>query len=149
MSKRKKKKALVVEEYPDVEVITKTEYIYEDTKCITGVEPEYQWGDIYRLITHREVPDICFEEEGIYANIERSSLMKIATRPELFPCSEVIGWILPRADVTTMILENIEKQGYATYSPGYVALAYHLPEAQVFLFDDWLRNIRMDLLETL
>ena len=89
------------------------------------------------------------EEEGIYANIERSSLMKIATRPELFPCSEVIGWILPRADVTTMILENVDKQGYAAYSPGYVALAYHLPEAQVFLSDDWLKNIRMDLVETL
>ena len=89
------------------------------------------------------------EEEGIYANIERSSLMKIATRPELFPCSEVIGWILPRADGTAMILENVDKQGYAAYSPGYVALAYHLPEAQVFLSDDWLKNIRMDLVETL
>ena len=41
MSKRQKKKAHVVEEDPNVEVITKTEYIYEDTKCIIGVEPEY------------------------------------------------------------------------------------------------------------
>ena len=81
MSKRQKKKAPVVKEDPEIEVITKTKYIYEDTKCITGVEPEYQWGDIYRLITHQEVTDIGFEEEGIYANIERSSLMKIATRP--------------------------------------------------------------------
>ena len=99
----------MVEEEPKVEVITKTEYIYEDTKCISGVEPEYQWGEIYRLITCREVPDMGLEEEGIYANIERSSLMKIATRPELFPCSEVIVWILPQEDVTTMILENVEK----------------------------------------
>ena len=75
--------------------------------------------------------------------------MNIATRPELFPCSEVIGWILPRADVTTMILVNVDKQGYAAYSPGYVALAYHLPEAQVFLSNDWLKNIRMDLVQTL
>ena len=43
MSKRQKKKALVVKEEPAVEV-TKTEYIYEDTKCISGVELEYQWG---------------------------------------------------------------------------------------------------------
>ena len=89
------------------------------------------------------------EEESIYANIEKSSLMTVATRPKLFPCSEVIGWILPRADVTTMILGNAENQGYASYSPGYVALAYHLPKAQVFLTDDWLNNIRMDLVETL
>ena len=75
--------------------------------------------------------------------------MKIATRPDLFPCSEVIRWILPRADVTTMILANVDKQGYAAYRPGYVALAYHLPEAQVYLTDDWLKEIKMDLVETL
>ena len=109
MCKRKKKKAPIVEEEPKVEIVTRVEYTYEDTKCIVGMEPEYQWGEIYRLITRREVPDIGFEEETIYANIERSALMKISTRPELFPCSEVIGWILPRADVTTMILANVDK----------------------------------------
>ena len=83
MSKRQKKKDPVVEEEPDVEVVTKTKYIYEDTKCISGVDLEYQWGDIYRLIMHREVLDMGLEEEGIRANIERYSLMKIATRPEL------------------------------------------------------------------
>ena len=96
MSKCQKKKAPAVEEEPDIEIATRVEYTYEDTKCIIGVEPEYQWGDIYRLIMCWEVPDIGFEEENIYANIERSSLMKIATRPELFPCLEVIGWILPQ-----------------------------------------------------
>ena len=75
--------------------------------------------------------------------------MKIATKPELFPCSEVIGWILPRVDVTTMILANVDKQGYAAYSPRYVALAYHSQEAQVYLTEDWLKEIKMDLVETL
>ena len=106
-------------------------------------------GGIYRLITRQVVLDIGFEEETIYAKIERSSLMKISTRPKLFLCSEVIGWILPRADVTTMILENVAKQGYAAYSPGYVAPAYHLPKSQVYLTEDWLKEIKMDLVETL
>ena len=65
MSKRQKKKTPVVEEEPEVEVVTKTEYIYEDTKCISGIEPEYQWGGVYRLITRREVPDMGLEEESI------------------------------------------------------------------------------------
>ena len=56
----------MVEEEPEVEFITKTEYIYEYTKCISGVEPEYQWGEIYRLITCREVPDMGLEDEGIH-----------------------------------------------------------------------------------
>ena len=44
MSKRQKKKAPTVEEEPEVEVITRVEYTYEDTKCMIGVESEYQWG---------------------------------------------------------------------------------------------------------
>src|SRR5713101_5541899 len=48
-----------------------------------------------------------------------------------------------------MIMGNVEGQGYAAFSLGYVALAYHLPEAQAFLSDDWLDSIRMDLVETL
>ena len=139
----------MVEEGPEVEVVTKTEYIYGDTQCVSGVELKYKWGEIYRLISRREVPDMGLEEEPIYANIEKFSIMKVATRPELFPCSEVIGWILPRENTTKMIIGNVEVQGYAAFSPGYVALAYHLPEPQIFLSDALLDNIRMDLVETL
>ena len=96
MPKRQKKRAQVVEEEPKVEIITKVELIYEDTKATTGVEHDYKWGEIFRMISNQNVPDAGFEELTIYANIENSTLMKIATRPELFPCSEVIGWILPR-----------------------------------------------------
>ena len=135
MSKRQKKKAPVAEGEPDVEIITKVEYIYKETRATTGVEPDYKWGEIYWMISNQDVPDAGFEEPTIYANIDKSSLMKVATRPELFPCSQVISWILPKADVTTMIRENITKQGYAAYSPGYVSLAYHLPPTQVYLIE--------------
>ena len=77
MSKRQKKKAPVVEEGPKVEEVTKTEYIYEDTQCVSGVEPEYKWGEIYILISHREVLNTGLEEESIYANIDKSSIMKV------------------------------------------------------------------------
>ena len=79
----------------EVEIITKVEYIYEDTKDTTGIEPDYKWGEIYRMIINQNVTDARFEEMTIYLNIEKSTLMKVATRPELFPCSEVISWILP------------------------------------------------------
>ena len=56
VSKRQKKKAPVVEEYHEVEVVTKTGYIYEDTQCVSGVNPEYKWGEIYRLIPAGRFP---------------------------------------------------------------------------------------------
>ena len=85
MSKRQKKKAPMAEEQSAIEVVTQVEYIYEDTQCVSGVDPEYKWDEVYRLISHREVPDMGLEEEPIYANIEKSTIMKVATRPELFP----------------------------------------------------------------
>ena len=100
MSKRQKKKAPVAEGEPDVEIITKVEYIYKDTRATTRVEPDYKWGEIYQMISNQDVPNAGFEELTIYANIKKSALMKVDTRPELFPYSEVIGWILPREDVT-------------------------------------------------
>ena len=109
MSKRQKKKAPVAEGEPDVEIITKVEYIYEDTRATTGVELDYKWGEIYQMISNQDVPDAGFKELTIYANIEKSTLMKVAMRPELFPCLEVVSWILPKADVTTMILANTAK----------------------------------------
>ena len=47
IAKRQKKKAPVVEGEPEVEIITKVEYIYEVTRATTGVEPDYKWGEIY------------------------------------------------------------------------------------------------------
>ena len=135
MPRKQKKKAQAAEEEPEVEVITRVEVIYEDTKAITGVEPEYKWGEVYRMISIQTIPDVGFEDMHMYANIERSALMKVATRPELFPCSEVISWILPRSDVTRMILANTAKQGYAAYSPAYVSMAYNLPIAQTYLIE--------------
>ena len=100
------------------------------------------------MISNQSVPEAGFEDMPIYANIERSAIMKVATKPELFPCSEVIGWILPRVDVTRMILSNTEKQGYAAYSPAYVFVAYNLPTPQTYLTESWLKEINLDMVET-
>ena len=43
MSRRQKKKAPVVEEQTAIEAVLPTKYIYEDTQCVTGVEPEYEY----------------------------------------------------------------------------------------------------------
>ena len=53
--------------------------------------------------------------------------MKASMQPKLFPCAEVIGWILPKVDVTKMIFSNVDGQGFAAYSPAYVAQACKLP----------------------
>ena len=86
MSKRQKKKAPVAEGEPDVEIIAKVEYIYEYTRATTRVQLDYKWSEIYKMISNQDVPDARFKELTIYANIKKSALMKVATRPELFLC---------------------------------------------------------------
>ena len=71
--------------------------------------------------------------------------MKASTRPELFPCSEVICWILLRIDVVKMILADVNGQGYAAYSPAYVAQACKLPSSQIYLTEKWLKELDLDV----
>ena len=42
MPRKQKKKAQAAEEEPEVEIVTKLEVIYEDTKATTRVELEYK-----------------------------------------------------------------------------------------------------------
>ena len=69
------------EEDLEVEVIMRVEIIYEYTKVVTGSEPEYRWGQIYQNIKDQTIPDVGLEYLPIYANIERSTIMKAFTQP--------------------------------------------------------------------
>ena len=67
------------DEDPEIEIITRVEVIYEDTKVVMSIEPKYKWGEIYRMITNRSIPDTGLEDLPIYDNIEMSAIMKVAT----------------------------------------------------------------------
>ena len=74
--------------------------------------------------------------------------MKFSTRMELFPCSEVIGWILPKADTIKMILSNVVGQGFVAYSPTYVAQAYNISTPQIYLTEKWLKEIDFNIVDS-
>ena len=50
--------------------------------------------------------------------------------------------------MTRMILANTEGQGYAAYSPAYVAMAYKLLTPQSYLTEGWLKDLNLDVVET-
>ena len=99
------------------------------------------------MIKERSIPDTGLEYLPTYANIERSAIMKVSTRSKLFSCAEVIGWILQKADITKMILSNVEGQVFSTYSPAYVAQACKLPTPQNYLTEEWLKGLHLDILD--
>ena len=91
MPKKGKKKAQTADGDSEVEIISKCEIIYEYTKAITEIEPEFIWGQIYQMIKDQAVLDTGLEDIPIYANTRKSSIMKVSTHPEIFLCVEVIG----------------------------------------------------------
>ena len=99
------------------------------------------------MIKDGSVPDARLEYSPIYANIERSAIMKASTRPELFPCVDVIGWMLPKADITKRILLNVEGQGFAAYISTYVAQAWKLPSPQIYLTEKRLKELELDIVD--
>ena len=124
----------------------KMETSLQDTRCTTGVPPEIRWGDIYRMIRDQEIPDMLLEEGPIYLNIKASGITRAATRPELFPCAEVIGWILQHADAEGRVINDSGKVAIASFQPPYLAVAYKFPRVQQALTDEWLgqmNNIEM------
>ena len=48
MPKKGKKKPQATGDDPDIDILPKMKIIYEDTKSITGVEPEFKWGEFIK-----------------------------------------------------------------------------------------------------
>ena len=84
-----KKKSKAGGEDSDVEIIlgTRTKTIFEDTKAITGIAPEFKKGELYQMIRDQDIPDAGLEEMVLYQNIRRSGITKASMRLKLFPCS--------------------------------------------------------------
>ena len=134
--KSSKRKAKASKPKLDVEVISRTETKYEDTKDITGVSPKFKWGELYQMIRDRYIPDVGLEEMFLYQNIKKSGITKSTTHLELFPCSEVIGWILPQTNPSLRIISNIKKEDFASFTPAYITTTYKLPPPRVMMTND-------------
>ena len=118
--KKGKKKVKIVDYDSDEEVVEaptrRIEIIYEDTKAINGAKLEFKWGQIYHWLVEKKVSEAGLEDLALYDNVLRSGITKVTTRPEMFPCVEVIGWILPRVDTTRMLMNDTENKAFASFS---------------------------------
>ena len=51
-----------------MEIFPRMEIIYEDTKDVTEVEPEFKWGQIYPMIKDQKVLNAGLEDIPLYEN---------------------------------------------------------------------------------
>ena len=123
MPNKGNKKAKVAEEDLDFEIMPRVEVIYEDTRSVTGAEMEFKWGKIYHMLQDQKFLDAGLEDLPLFGNILRTGITRVSMRPELFPCTEVIGWIFPEENARDMIIYNVEGKGFTSFTAAYIAKA--------------------------
>ena len=148
MSKKSgKKKAKSIEDDSDMEVMPRIEIISEDTKPIIGARQEFQWVWIDHMIKDQNVPDPGLKDIPLYDNIGKWGITKETMCPDLFSCVEVIGWILPRIDPSTMIISNTKWKAFISFTSTYITKACKLPTPRVMMTNDWVKSVNLDIFE--
>ena len=79
----------------------------------------------------------------------RSGLTKIATRPKVFPCAEVIGWLFPKIYTVEMIINDEEGNPVASFTLEFISKAYCLPEVEISVTIDWVKSLNFDYTTTI
>ena len=107
-----------------------------------------KWGQIYPLMAERKVPEAGLGDLALYENILKSGLTKIATRPEVFPCAEVIGWLLPKIDTVGMIINDEEGNPIASFTLAFISKVYSLLEGEISVTTNWVKSLKFDYTTT-
>ena len=86
MTKKGKKKAKIIDYDLDIEITEvvptlRIEIIYQETKAVTGAEPEFKWGHIHHWLIEKKVLEARLEDLALYNNVLRSRITKVTTRP--------------------------------------------------------------------
>ena len=91
------------------------------------------------MLVEKRVPEAGLEDLALYDNILRYGTTKVSTRLEMFPCAEVIDWILPRVDAAGMIMNSVEDKGFASFTPGFIAKAYNILKSDISMTNGWAK----------
>ena len=100
------------------------------------------------MLVERKVPEAGLGDLALYENILRSELTKIATRPNIFPCMEIIGWMLPKIDTVGMIINDEEGKHVASFTPAFISAAYSLLEKEISVTTKWVKSLKFDYTTT-
>jgi len=123
---------------------------YGDTNSSTGEELVLKWGDIYNMFRDEKYPEVEEEDKDVFTNIKRSGLHRVAARPPVFPCADVISWIISRVKVDNRRVMAIDdEQVVGSFRPEYIEVYYKLPRSEVDFTNKWLEKQTHDVHATM
>jgi hypothetical protein len=66
------------------------------------------------------------DELCVFENIRKSRIFRVATHPEVFPCTDSISWILKNIDINSSYVCNARKEPIASCRPNDLDKCYHI-----------------------
>lgn len=87
--------------------------IYEDTKIILEKNIKMKWQEVNDAFTCTFGEDL--EDHQVYVNIHKSGLYRIACRYPMFPCANMIHWIILHTNHETMTLSSVNGTNISTF----------------------------------
>ena len=105
--------------------------IYEDTKLVADRDIKMKWFDINNTFSGTFEEDL--EDRRVYVNIHKSGLYRITCRYPVFPCADMIHWIISHTDPETMVLRSAIRIDIATFRVQGYQQMYHLPQPVIIM----------------
>ena len=96
------------------------------------------------MLVERKVLEAGLGDLALYENILSSGITIIEKRQEIFPCAEVIGWMLPKIDIVGMMINDEKVKPVAYFAPAFILAAYSLPEKEISVTTKWVKILKFD-----
>ena len=87
--------------------------IYEDTKLYLDKDMKLKWQEANETFAGTFGEHL--KDHQVYVNIHKSSLYGISCRYRVFPCADMIHWIVSHIDLETMTLRSVSGKNLATF----------------------------------
>lgn len=81
----------------------------------------------------------------MFKNIRKSGIFRVEAHSTVFPCADVIRWILKNVDVNDRYVCNARKDPIASFRPEYLAKCYHIEKGSKKLDNKLLNEFEYTL----
>ena len=107
-----------------------------------------RWYQVYQEFTWQEFPEDLPDWE-LYIQVKRSKLHLIGAHPDIFPCVEVIDWIIQNTEPKKFVIRDSEGKAFATLKGSEAHVYYSFPEWEEDLTEEWALAHAVPIVDTI
>jgi hypothetical protein len=105
------------------------------TRLIEKDGETLKWGEVYYMFkkSNFSIETKELDELQAFNNIRKSGIFKVVAHPMVFPCIDIISWILKNIDINNQYVCNAKKEPIASFRLEFLAKCYHIEERNKIL----------------